>query len=155
MAIGYKATDKNLQCRGFQYKVGETYEEDNVSLCNSGFHYCENPLDVLDYYDLTESEFLQVEADRVAGDKKKSVTNKIHITANIGLSGFIKSSFNFVWNKIAKSNIKNCSQVATADDYSQVATSGYSSSVATAGNYSKVATSGDSSQVATAGDSSQ
>jgi hypothetical protein len=64
-----------------------------MAMCNSGFYYCEIPLDVLDYYDLTESEFLQVEVDKMAGDKQKSVTNKSHIIANIGLQGFMIKKF--------------------------------------------------------------
>lgn len=59
----YKGFDKNLQCRGFQYEVGGEYTEDTASLCNKGFHACENPLDTLRYYAPGESRYCEVEID--------------------------------------------------------------------------------------------
>ena len=39
--IAYKAFDENMQCRGYQYAVGETYTHDGrVEMCSSGFHAC-------------------------------------------------------------------------------------------------------------------
>ena len=50
---GFKAFNKNMTCRGFQFKEGETYEHSGpLKVCGSGFHFCENPLDVLDFYNL-------------------------------------------------------------------------------------------------------
>jgi len=46
----YKATDKNMQCRGFQFEQGKTYEEDTAKLCKKGFHACADPIDLLQYY---------------------------------------------------------------------------------------------------------
>lgn len=39
---GYKGFDKNLQCRGFQYEVGKTYElgDKKLEMCSNGFHFC-------------------------------------------------------------------------------------------------------------------
>ena len=58
----YKAFDKNMQCRGFQYEVGKEYEmEGHIECCKSGFHACEYPWDVFDYYEMLESRFAEVE----------------------------------------------------------------------------------------------
>ena len=48
--LAYKGFDSNLSCRGFKYKVGETYHEDKAKVCWCGFHACLNPLDVLAFY---------------------------------------------------------------------------------------------------------
>lgn len=66
-----KGFDGNLQCRGFQYKVGETYTtEENIELCKNGFHAIaedQSPLSVFAYYppaiDGKPSRYCEVEAD--------------------------------------------------------------------------------------------
>ena len=61
--IAYKGFDKNLCCRGFQFKVGEEYEQQGeIKCCENGFHACTNPFDVLNYYDVNgTNRFCQVE----------------------------------------------------------------------------------------------
>jgi hypothetical protein len=46
----YKGFDFDLTCRGFQYKVGESYHEDDVKLCEKGFHCCGVPNHVERFY---------------------------------------------------------------------------------------------------------
>ena len=179
MATGYKALTKELKGtqRNFQYELGKTYEEEKADLCYAGFHYCENPLDALDFGDLTKDDFYKVEADEVETDGKKSVSTKIKIEAKLELPDFIKAAFSFIWertkvedtetddndgsklatsgdgSKLATSG--NDSQLATSGYGSQLATSGYGSQLATSGDCSKLATSGDYSQLATSGDGSK
>ena len=154
---GFKATDKDLKCRGFQYAVGEIYEHDgSISLCNSGFHFCQNPLDVLDFYDLCDSEFLSVEAHGAyESDDKKTVTNKLKVTASIGLPGLIKASVEWIINSTKKSKKKDSSQLAASGYYSKLAASGDYSKLAASGDYSKLAASGYYSQLAASGYYSQ
>ena len=86
---GYKGFDKNLQCRGFQYEVGKEYETDEAELCQKGFHFCENPHDVLSYYSAGEgNRFVIVEASDVSDEKQddsKRVSKRIRIKAEISV----------------------------------------------------------------------
>lgn len=60
---GYKATNKDMTCRGFQYKLGETHTiEDEPEMCYKGFHFCLNLKDTFKYYHINSSRFFKVKA---------------------------------------------------------------------------------------------
>ena len=54
MKKGYKAFEKGLICRGKQYAENTVFEESEAKICESGMHFCKNPLAVLDYYPLVD-----------------------------------------------------------------------------------------------------
>ena len=67
---GFKGFNKGLKCRDFQFEVGQKHTlSGEVAICSSGFHFCENPLDIFNYYPPT-SEFCEVEG---SGDIKRQV----------------------------------------------------------------------------------
>ena len=48
---GYKVFEPDWTCRGFQYEVGKTFEEDvTPSCCNRGFHFCKELKDCFNYH---------------------------------------------------------------------------------------------------------
>lgn len=115
---GYKGFKNDLTCMGFQYKVGETYEMDEeVKLCNRGFHFCKNPHDIFSYYSAGENNrFCEIEAEDVSNEKmedSKRACKKIKITAEISVFQICKiavSAFfeNFGFKeKIGKSYCNN------------------------------------------------
>ena len=60
----FKGFDKNLKCKDFQYEIGKEYEINKpIEMCKTGFHSCENPLDVLNYYPINSSRYCETEAD--------------------------------------------------------------------------------------------
>lgn len=95
----FKGFNKDLQCRGFQYEAGKTYEEEKADLCNCGFHACEAPLDVFRYYDPRDGRYCEVELDDVSDerdDDTKRVGKKITIGAEIGIPGLVKAHIEYV-----------------------------------------------------------
>lgn len=82
---GYKVFNSDWTCRGFQYKVGETYKyEGKISICETGFHFCKKLIDCFNYYTFDpENKVAIIEA---TGEVKESnysnnkcVTNEIKI----------------------------------------------------------------------------
>ncbi|ADO59754.1 hypothetical protein [Paenibacillus polymyxa] len=168
---GYKAFEKGLVCRGFQYEEGKTFEhKGQIVPCSTGLHFCENPLDVLNHYPLIDSrgelsEFAEVEA---LGETKKvddkSVTNQLRISAKLDLPEYINESCEFLRVKcaeIAKVNSENESQLSTSEDdiklvgsgdYSQWAASGHRNHLSSLGEGCQLAASGRNSQLVVSGD---
>jgi hypothetical protein len=107
---GFKGFDKNLKCRGHQFNVGETHKHDGeVVACNSGFHFCEHPLDVFAYYPPGESRFASVrgggEIDRKGTDTKVACSS-LHIEAEVDFSAMVTAAVKFVFDR-AKWTKKN------------------------------------------------
>ena len=83
---GYKVFNPDWTCRGFQYEVGKTFEEDvEPSVCCCGFHFCENAADCFSYYNFDpKNKVAEVVAHgKVVNDGTKSCTNKIEIVREI------------------------------------------------------------------------
>ncbi len=156
---GFKAFKRDMTCNGFQYEENKEFKFDGEpKICKQGFHFCEDPLDVLNYYDLTDSEFAEVEATgkiKKNDDDSKRVTNKIKIGAKLGLAGFVKASVNFMIERAPKASSGDESQLASSGDGSKLASSGYESKLASSGDESQLASSGDGSKLASSGDWSQ
>jgi hypothetical protein len=128
--------------------------EGNIELCNRGFHACASPLDIFDYYPLTDSRFALVELsgdiqhefeNRVDG---KSVARTIRIVRELTIADIITAQHDFA---VGYANGEN----ASSGDYSTAASSGARSTAASSGDYSKAASSGARSKAASSGESSK
>ena len=127
----YKGFDKDLKCRDFQYEIGKEYKEERAEICDSGFHACENPLDVFGYYAPADSRYCEVELD--ANDQKsddsKRVGKKISIKAEIGIAGIIKAGVEYIkdqvnWDDDKKSNTGNRSAAPNTGNRSAATNTG-------------------------------
>ena len=161
---GFKGFDKDLKCRDYQYEVGKKFEEEGkIEACSNGFHFCENPLDVLGYYppygEKGSSRYCIVKGsgniDR-DGDDTKVACSKLHISAEIGLKGIIEAGVKFILDKVnwkdnKKSNTGNRS-AATNTGYRSAATNTGNRSAATnTGNRSAATNTGDQSAATNTG----
>jgi len=83
---GYKVFNPDWTCRGFQYEVGKTYEEDvTPSVCNRGFHFCKQAKDCFNYYTFDPNNKVAevIALGEVTEDGDKCCTNKIQIVREI------------------------------------------------------------------------
>ena len=148
---GYKGFDKNLKCSDFQYEVGKDYTtEGKIEACKNGFHFCENPMDVLGYYPPSDSRYCIVESsgqeDRDGYDSKVA-TSKIHISAEIGLKGLIEAGVKFILDKVnwkdnKESNIGDRSAATNTGNWSAATNTGYQSAATNTGNWSAATNTG-------------
>ena len=161
---GFKGFDKDLKCRDYQYEVGKKFEEEGkIEACSKGFHFCENPLDVLGYYppygEKGSNRYCIVKGsgniDR-DGDDTKVACSKLYISAEIGLKGIIEAGVKFILDKVnwkdnKKSNTGDRS-AATNTGYQSAATNtGYQSAATNTGNRSAATNTGNRSAATNTG----
>ena len=165
--IAYKGFDKDFKCRGFQYEVGKTYEMDgNIACCNRGFHACESPIEVFDYYDMLTSRFAEVEQSGKI-DKEavstKTCSSRIKIKAELKLADIINLGVEWLKeitspSKIEANNTSNngdYAQIGSSGDYAQIGSSGYSAQIGSSGDYARIDSSGQDSVIMCAGHDSK
>lgn len=146
----YKAFDKNMRCRDFQYEVGKEYEMDgDIKCCNRGFHACKNPVEVWDYYDMLNSRFAEVEQSGKIdeeGNSTKVCSSHIKIKAELKLADIIKvgvewlkditSPSKFKTNGALNDNGYRNKQIGSSGDSAKIDSTGEDSVIMCAGNNS-------------------
>ena len=83
---GYKVFNPDWKCYGMQYEVGRTYKhKGNLSLCESGFHFCEKLIDCFNYYQFNpNNKVAEIKAiGKIVNGDNKSVTDNISIIKEI------------------------------------------------------------------------
>jgi hypothetical protein len=155
MIKGYKGFNKGLICRDKQYAENTVFNEDKATLCESGMHFCKNPLNVLNYYSYYNSEiksfseYAEVEAPEDVTESKgdKSVTKQLKIGSKISFDELIKAGVEF---NLSKEKFDKEKSVATGK-YSGASATGDYSGASAVGRYSGASATGDYSGASTVG----
>ena len=124
MKKGYKVFNSDWTCRGFKFEVGQTYKhKGKLSVCNSGFHFCEKVADCFGYYDFDPNNKVAevVAHGDVKTDGDKSCTNKIEIVREITWSEVLEIA------NVGKNNTgsKNTGNMNTGDRNTGNGNTGY------------------------------
>ena len=163
---GYKGFNPDWTCRDKQYTVGETYEEEAAKLCESGIHFCECPLDILNYYppvgaNMELNKFAVVEADDVSlekADDTKRVCKKIKIQAELNFAGLAKAAVEYIREQTDSDNTKSATgyrSVSSNTGYRSVSSNTGDQSVSSNTGYQSVSSNtGDRSVSSNTGDRS-
>ena len=169
----FKGFNPDMRCRDFQYEVGKSYEMTGpVNVCTRGFHACESPLEVLDFYPMfgsngKENRFCEVEQsgdiDKAESPSSKVCSSKIAIKAEIGFAGLIKAGIEWVkaattFDKIGPSgendNGRRFAQIGSSGDGAQIGSSGYGAQIGSSGDGAQIASEGEDAIICCAGDGS-
>ena len=140
----YKGFDKDLKCRDFQYEIGKTYEEPTAELYEKGFHACEYPLNVFEYYAPGNmSRYCEVDLDDVS-DKKSNEDSqrcgkKIAVKAEIGIAGLVKAAVEYTMEKAIPENSEHatgdCGAASATGDYGAAFATGWHGAASATGDY--------------------
>ena len=161
----YKAFDKNMQCRGFQYEVGKEYEMDGeIKCCNRGFHACKSPIEVWNYYDMLNSRYAEVEQSGKIEKEENSTkvcSSHIKIKAELKLADIINIGVEWLKDITSPSKVKadgvlndngdRRKQIGSSGDSAKIGSSGDSAKIGSSGDYAQIGSSGYSAKIGSSG----
>ena len=157
----YKGMNKDMTCRGFQYEIGKEYETNSAKACESGFHACEYPLDVFNYYPPCDSRFFEVEQSGELSNGSsdtKIASTRIKIGAELNIAGLVKAAVEFTTSRCTQGEGDKATGyqgaasatgdrgAASATGYQGAASAtGYQGAASATGNYGAASATGKSS----------
>lgn len=151
----YKGFDKNLKCWDFQYEIGKEYEMDGeIKVCSRGFHACESPLEVFDYYPMIGSRFCEVEQDgNISKEDRgtKICSSKIKIKAELKLADMINLGVEWLKEITSPEKIKTSIKDNSSGDDAQIGSSGYGAKIGSSGDDAKIDSTGEGCVIMCAG----
>lgn len=90
----YKATDKDMKCRGYQFTLGVWSDPvaGPLVLCKNGYHFCTSPSGVWAHYDDAGTRVFECEVDDAIistepGADTKSVCRRVKLVSEIVVAG--------------------------------------------------------------------
>ena len=181
LITSYKGFNNDLSCLDLQYEVGNEYSIDGrIEINEIGFHACENPLNVLDYYGFmfdnrycVVEQYGKLEKDDKCGDV--IVSSNIRIKEEIGWDGLFKHGrewFNKMFfadkyslNKelLNEKGAKDANvissgkeaKITSSGEAAKIASSGYNAKITSSGESAKIVSSGNSAKIVSSGNFSQ
>ena len=173
----YKGFKDDFSCLDFQYEVGMEYHiNGDVEMCGNGFHACEKPIDVFNYYELsshTRYAIVELWGDVVyACDKKKLCASCIKIVKELSLKEMITLAIRMSEKDYALTNeYEECKEksfasdkdgekmssyvdgalISSSGDRSSLKSCGYLQSVSSSGSHVNIDVSSASTSVSSSG----
>ena len=157
----YKGFDKDFKCKDFQYEVGKEYEiEGEIKCCERGFHACESPMEVFDYYDMLNSRFAEVEQsgqiDKEDDNKSTKIcSSRIKIKAELNLEDIINIGIEWLKDITSSSKVKADTYLNdNGGDNAKIGSSGYNAKIGSSGYNAQINSTGEYSVIMCAGKNS-
>ena len=125
-----------------------------IKMCNRGFHACESPFDVFDYYTMIDSRFCEVEQDgNISKEDRgtKICSSKIKIKAELKLAGMINLGVEWLKEITSPEKIKTSIKDNSSGNYAKIGSSGDEAQIGSSGNYAKIGSSGYGAQIGSSG----
>ena len=157
--VAYKGFNNDLSCRDFQYEVSKEYEiKGEIKCCERGFHACESPMEVFDYYDMFNSRFAEVEQsgqiDKEDDNKSTKIcSSRIKIKTELKLADIINIGIEWLKDITSSSKVKADIDLNDNGCYSaKIGSSGESAKIGSSGDYAQIGSSGDSAKINSTGE---
>jgi hypothetical protein len=138
-----------------------------IKVCNRGFHACESPFDVFDYYTMIDSRFCEVEQDgNISKEDRgtKICSSKIKIKAELKLADMINLGIEWLKEITLPEKIKtsikdnssgNYAKIGSSGDDAKIGSSGYDAKIGSSGDDAKIGSSGYDAKIGSSGDGAQ
>ena len=139
--VAFKGFGMNWMCRDYQFEVGKTFKMDGpIKACERGFHACEHPLNVFEYYAPATSRFAEVELrgdTHRKGDDTKIAAAEITIKAELKIPDLVARAIQWVVDQVTTTGGEHVagyrSAASATGDRSAASATGYQSAAMACG----------------------
>lgn len=125
-----------------------------IKMRNRGFHACESPFDVFDYYTMIDSRFCEVEQDgNISKEDRRTkiCSSKIKIKTELKLADMINLGIEWLKEITLPEKIKTSIKDNSSGNDAQIGSSGYNAKIGSSGNNAQIGSSGNNAKIDSTG----